>query len=301
VRKYWLAQHVIREIAATTVRNVSFDHGDPHRVKVEWSTGMTVFVNRGVPDWPVETGDAERGTVILPQYGFLAFNPSTRRFAAIHRRSRRVVEESSYTENGQTVRYANPRGERDAAVRRLPVAPRAITVRNGNAITVRNGKEFRARVEWDLLKGQPLPTGQFRVSLWLLDPGFREYSPSNAALRVAITDTTLDRPTKFSFTWPEAAGNKPRVLHVAVCPVGADAGDAAVRFKLLGTSAFYRRYRLGTLAPDGAYTPFVCPDANLWERLFPPPSSVDFGWIQTDRAIRRVTTPGQPDVRQNLP
>ena len=301
VRKYWLAQHIIREIAATTVRNVSFEQGDPHRVKVEWSTGMTVFVNRGVPDWPVETGDAERGTLILPQYGFLAFNPSTQRFAAIHRRNGRVVEESSYTEKGQTVRYVNPRGERDAAVRRLPVAPRAITVRNENAITVRNENTYRVRVEWDLLKGQTLPTGQFRVNLWLLDPGFREYSPSNAALRVAVADVTLDRPTELEFAWPEAAGNKPRVLHVAVCPVGADADDPACRLKLLGTSAFYRRYRLGTLAPDGAYTPFACPDANLWERLFPPPSPVDFGWIKTDKALRLVTAPGKPDVRQNLP
>ena len=293
VRKYWLAQHIIQEIAATTVRNVSFDHGDPHRVKVDWSTGMTVFVNRGVRDWPVETGNAERGTVILPQFGFLAFNPSTKRFAAIHRRNGRVVEESSFTENEQTVRYVNPRGERTAAVRRLPVAPRAITVRNGNI--------FRAQVKWDLLKGQPLPTGQFRVSLWLLDPGFREYSPSNAALRVAMADTTLDHPTELEFTWPEAAGNKPRVVHVAVCPVGADADDPTLRLKLLGTSAFYRRYRLGNLAPDGAYTPFVCPDTNLWERLFPPPSPVDFGWIQTDKALRLVTTPGKPDIRQELP
>ena len=295
VRKYWLAQHIIREIAATTVRNVSFEQGDPHRVKVEWATGMTVFVNRGVPDWPVETGDPERGTVILPQYGFLAFNPSTKRFAAIHRRHGRVVEESSFTENGQTVRYANPRGERGSAVRRLPVAPRAITVRNGNAITVRNGKEFRTQVKWELVKGQTLPGGRFRVSLWLLDPGFREYSPSNAALRVAAADVTLDRPTEFTFAWPEEAADKPRVVHVAVCPVEADADDAAARFKLLGTSAFYRRYRLGTLAPDGAYTPFVCPDANLWERLFPPPSTVVFCWILTAQAIRRVTFPKKSD------
>jgi hypothetical protein len=97
------------------------------------------------------------------------------------------------------------------------------------------------------------------------------------------------------------AGNKPRVVHVAVCPVGADANDAAARFKLLGTSAFYRRYRLGTLAPDGVYTPFICPDANLWERLFPPKSPIDFGWIQTDKDLRLVTTPGKPDIRQELP
>jgi hypothetical protein len=252
-----------------------------------------VFVNRGVRDWPVETVDAELGTVILPQYGFLAFNPSTRRFAAIHRRHGRVVEESSFTENGQTVRYANPCGAVDTRVRRLPVAPRAITVRNGDA--------FRTQVEWELLKGQTLPGGRFRVSLWLLDPRFREYSPSNAALRVATADVALDRPTEFTFAWPEAAADKPRAVHVAVSPVGADADDAAARLKLLGTSAFYRRYRLGTLAPDGAYAPFVCPDANLWERLFPPPSPVDFGWIQTDTALRLVTAPGKTDIRQNLP
>ena len=62
-----------------------------------------------------------------------------------------------------------------------------------------------------------------------------------------------------------------------------------------------RRYRLGTLATDGAYTPFVCPDTNLWERLFPPKAPVDFGWIQTDKALRLITSPGKPDIRQELP
>jgi hypothetical protein len=127
-----------------------------------------------------------------------------------------------------------------------------------------------------------------------------KYSPKEAALRVATADVTLDMSTKFSFAWP--AGVKgPRVAHVAVAPEGADADDPDMRFKLLGTAAFYRRYRQGTLAPDGAWKPYHCPDENLWERLFPPAEPVDYGWIRTAEAFRLVTEGGRPDVKTTLP
>ncbi len=293
VRKYWLAQHVVREIGAARVESVSFVRNDPCHVKVAWSTGMTVFVNRGVPDWPVATGDAGLGVVMLPQFGFVAFNQSTGRYAAIRRRDGRVVEESAYTEGGRTFRYVNPRGADDPSVKRLPLAPCTSVARAGD--------KFRAKVEWRLFRGQTLPAGRFRASIWLLDPAFREYSPSNAALRVAMADVALDRPAEMEFAWPAAAGKGPRVLHVAACPAEADPDDPNLRFKMLGTSAFYRRYRQGRLSPDGAYVPYACPDENLWERLFPPSSPVDYGWICTADAFRLVTEPGKPEVRQNLP
>ena len=74
-----------------------------------------------------------------------------------------------------------------------------------------------------------------------------------------------------------------------------------LRFKMLGTSAFYRRYRQGTLAADGTWTPFRCPDENLWERLLPPTEPVDYGWVETAEAFRLVSEEGRPDVKTTLP
>ena len=294
LRKYWLAQHIVREIAAATVEGVSFEGGDPRRVKVLWSTGMKVFVNRGAEDWLVETGDLRIGAVVLPQYGFVAFNPSSERYASIRRRDGRVVEESAFMDGARTVRYANPRGAPDPSFTRLPIAP-------ATAVEFCGGTSFKAKVDWRLFDGQTLPSGMFRASLWLLDPMFREYSPADAALKVATADVTLGKPTEFAFRWPDKAGWGKRVLHVALSPVGADEDDAIRRFKMLGTSAFYRRYRQGTLSPDGAYVAYVCPDANLWERLFPPKRPVDFGWVRTTEALRVVSEPGKPDIRQTFP
>ena len=291
VRKYWLAQHVVREIASATVREAAFPDGDPCHVKVVWSTGMTVLVNRGVCDWAAATGDAGLGDVILPQYGFVAFNPQTGNYAAIRRRGKRVTEESAYRDGAKIVRYVNPRGA-DTARNRLPLAP-ATTV-------CRTGEVLRAVVDWRRFGEMAVPKGSFRVSLWLLDPGFREYSPKEAALRMATADVMLDAPTELTFAWPEGVKG-PRVVHVAVCPVGADADDPKLRFKMLGTSAFYRRYRQGVLAPDGAWTQYRCPDENLWERLFPPTEPVDYGWITTAEAFRLVTEEGRPDVKTTLP
>ena len=291
VRKYWLAQHVIREIAAATVREAAFPDGDPRHVKVVWSTGLTVLVNRNARDWSALTGDAGLGDVLLPQYGFVAFNPQTGNYAAIRRREGRVVEESAYCDGAKTVRYVNPRGT-DTARNRLPLAPVTKIFCTGGV--------FRAVVDWRPFGGRPVPKGSFRVSLWLLDPMFREYSPKEAALRVATADVTLDMPTELPFAWPKGVKGV-RVAHVAVAPEGADVDNPNARHKLLGTSAFYRRYRQGTLAPDGTWTPYPCPDENLWERLFPPTGPVDYGWIKTTEAFRLVTEEGRPDVKTTLP
>ena len=287
VRKYWLAQHIARELGTASVARVAFAGGDVRRLHVSWSTGMEVYVNRGVADWTCETGDAGLGAVTLPQYGFVAFNARTRRYAAVRRRGGRVVEESAYSEGETVVRYVNPRGEADPD--RLPVAPET-TVRGDGRVTT----------DWRLLAGQALPTNRYRVAYWLLDPLFREYSPPEAAVLVQTAEATLDAPLTTALAWPKGLKG-PRVLHVAVSPAGADATNAAARLKLLGTAAFYNRYRQGTFAADGAYTPYACPDTNLWERLCPPAAPVDFGWTRTAEAFRLVSAPGRPDLRTPLP
>ena len=298
VRKYWLAQHVARELGTATVSRVAFAGGNPRRLRIDWSTGMTVFVNRAAEDWNCATGDEGLGTVVLPQYGFVAFNARTDRYAAIRRRGGRVVEESAYGEGRRVVRYVNPRGE-DTAAGRLPVAP-ATTAACEAPAPQASGRTVRVRTDWRVLGGQARPEGMYRIAYWLLAPMFREYSPAADAVCVKTVEAALDRPTETAFAWP-AALKGPRVLHVAVSPAGADVADASARLRLLGTAPFYRRYRQGTFGADGAYAPYVCPDAHLWERLFPPASPVDYGWIKTAEAFRLVSEPGKPDVKTPLP
>lgn len=69
-RKWSAAQAVAKELATAEMTAHEFVGGDIHRQKIAWSTGMTVYVNRGEPDWTVDGAT-------LPQYGWLAVNPRT--------------------------------------------------------------------------------------------------------------------------------------------------------------------------------------------------------------------------------
>jgi hypothetical protein len=53
VRKYWLAQDLIRSIALDEITSVRFVDGDIHRQVIEWKSGATIHVNRGSTDWQV--------------------------------------------------------------------------------------------------------------------------------------------------------------------------------------------------------------------------------------------------------
>lgn len=283
VRKYWLAQHIVREIGAATISRIEYVKGDACRLHVVWSTGMHVFVNRGKKDWVCDTGKEGLGEVVLPQYGYVAFNAKTQRYSSIRRRGARVVEESAFAAGKKIYRYMNPRGD-DTAVNRLPVAPTTKCVTNVSG-------PVRVKTTWQVLKGQIAPSNRVQVAYWALDPMFREYSPKTAARLLKTVDATLTNAVETSFTVPKGKW----VLHVAVSPIGADAQDAKVRFKMLGTAAFYKRYRQGTFDGKGGYVAFECADAHLWERLFPPQSPVDFGWIKTKDAMRVISQPGKPD------
>ncbi len=179
---------------------------------------------------------------------------------------------------------------------RLPLAPATTASVKGSD----TNRVVSVRTVWDLLKGQSRPTDRYQVSYWLLDPMFREYSPKSAAILAHTVEAALDQPLEAAFPWPADAKGV-RVLHVAVSPLGADVRDPASRLKLLGTAAFYKRYRQGTFDAKGAYAAYVCPDDNLWGRLFPPSEPVDYGWIQTKEAFRLVSEPKKPDVKTLLP
>ena len=69
-RKWSVAQPVARELATAEMTGHEFVGGDIHRQRIDWSSGMIVYVNRGEGDWRVA------GTT-LPRYGWVALNPRT--------------------------------------------------------------------------------------------------------------------------------------------------------------------------------------------------------------------------------
>ena len=143
VRKYWLEQPVSKELAMARVKSAGFVDGNPEHVFVEWSTGLTVKVNRGERDWTVDGH-------VLPQYGYRAWNPKTGTESKIYRHAcGRVVEESAYCDGAKTVRYASARGL--PVPNFTPVEPRTVAVREGARVKV--------TTDWRALAGERAPSG----------------------------------------------------------------------------------------------------------------------------------------------
>jgi len=73
VRKYWFLQPFARAVAMDEITGFDFIDNNIHRQKIQWKSGMVVYINRGENDWK----DVERlrsnghlSHVTLPQHGF---------------------------------------------------------------------------------------------------------------------------------------------------------------------------------------------------------------------------------------
>ncbi len=78
VRKYWLLQPLMRQLADQEIESVEFADGNINRLIIQWSGDTTIFVNRGKEDWELGEDMFNAFTsgvfqeAILPQYGFQA-------------------------------------------------------------------------------------------------------------------------------------------------------------------------------------------------------------------------------------
>ncbi len=97
VRKYWLAQDLVRSLALDTIANVQFADGDIHKQIIDWTSGARVYVNRGQAVWEV-------AGKVLPQYGYYARNDQIE--SSIERIGGAIVEQS----RGPSKWYFNARG-----------------------------------------------------------------------------------------------------------------------------------------------------------------------------------------------
>jgi hypothetical protein len=272
VRKYWLAQDLIRSLAQDEIDHVAFADDDIHRIVVHWKSGAEVHVNRGSSDWQV----AGR---ILPQYGYLAQNGDI--ISSIERIGGAVVEQS----RSRNEFYVNARGDLpDAPVRIRPSASR---------VEYLGERRFKLIVDWHAEEAAPKDLHVFmhffqpQVSRLVLT-GFYGGggAPAVPTSEWAGRITTGDR---WVMTLPED------------CPPGEydilvglyDRTGRGRRYRLLGDEDPERRYRIGTLVVEGRgneVTGMMLETQNktsaLAERLAPNKEPVDFGLAKTRGGFR---------------
>jgi hypothetical protein len=134
VRKYWLLQDLMRDLALRRIESVDFVDGDIHRQHIRWDNGTDVWVNRGKSDWDVEGHQ-------LPPFGFLA--RSTEGEAAIERIDGIITDWA----RGKDSLFVNARPD---VSDRLPISVRA------DAAPL-NRDAFTLTLHWNTDRGTPAP------------------------------------------------------------------------------------------------------------------------------------------------
>jgi hypothetical protein len=284
VRKYWLAQNLIRSLADDEIDHIAFADDDIHRIVVHWKSGGKVSVNRGTSDWQI----AGR---ILPQFGYLAENGQI--VSSIERVNGAIVEQS----RSPNEFYVNARGD-------LPDAPLRIRP-SASRVEYLGERKFKLMVDWQADEAAPKDLLVFvhffqpQVSRLVLT-GFYGGggAPAVPTSQWAGRITTGDR---WVMTLPED------------CPPGEydilvglyDRTGRGRRYRLLGDEDPERRYRIGTLVVAGRGNEITGMSLEahdntsaLAERLAATKEPVNFGLAKTRggfrcqvKADRMVVTP----------
>jgi hypothetical protein len=275
VRKYWLAQPLIRSLAADEITRVEQPAGDIHRTLVTWKSGAKVWVNRGPGDWRV----AGR---VLPQYGYLARSGPLE--SAVERRGGAVVEQS----RGPGWFYVNGRGFDPDPV--LEIRAEA------NKVEFLGERRFRLLIDWHLLR----PTDKdLSVKLFFYQPQLSRLVKTGFQLErmprpgTSTWQGTATTGQQWPLTIPDSCG--PGTYEVLVA-LGDKTAKSNQRRRMLGDEDPERRYRLGMLVVEGTKEKItglrlepgpVAP--SLASRLLPNPKPTDFGPVTTTGALRCQT------------
>lgn len=273
VRKYWLAQDVIRSLARYEIASVEFADGDLHRQTVTWKSGARVYVNRASGDWEV----AGR---VLPQYGYWARSGPAE--SSIERIGGAVVEQS----RGPGRFYVNGRGLQPGGP--LPIRPSA------ERVEYLGGRRFKLLVNWDATGPAPKDLSVFmhffqpqvsRLELTGFYGGGGYPDPPTSGWKGRVT-TGKD----WAMTVPE---DVPPGEYEVLVGLWDPEDRPSRRYRLVGDEDPEQRYRLGTLVIEGTgdeitgvhLEPPATPP-ELISRLAPNPAPVDFGVAETLGAFR---------------
>jgi len=273
VRKYWLAQDLIRSLAQDEIVDCQFDGGDLHRVTVVWKSGAKVYVNRGESDWTVEGR-------VLPQYGYLAQNGPIE--SSIERIGDAVVEQSRSPKGF----YVNARGqEADPPLKIRPSLERVEYV---------GGRQFKVVLNWDA--EQPTP-GELNVFMHF-------YQPQVSRLKLIGFMNGGGKPAVPTTQWTGrvTTGDAWTITVPEDCPPGEyeilvglyDAKDkSGKRYRMLGNEDPSRRYCVGTMVIEGNQKGITgirlgekAEVPSLISRRLVNTTEVDFGPAKTLGALR---------------
>ena len=271
VRKYWLAQGLIRRLADDAIARVDFAAGDACRQTVTWESGAVVHVNRGETDWAV-AGHT------LPPFGYYA--RSGKVASCIERRGGLIVEWS----RGPGRWYVNGRGSDPEPL--LRIRPSA------GDLAYLGGRTFKLPIHWDA--EAPAPNDLHTFVHFVMPPRSRLgqhhfYTGSNPKPPTSRWTGRVTTGTDRVNTVPEDC--PPGRYDVLV---GLWSTKDRQRRRLLGEEADQMRFRVGTIVVEGKggkvtairlEKPAGGPSVSV-QRTNPDRVAVDFGPIVTAGAVR---------------
>ncbi len=224
VRKYWLAQDLVRSIAFDEIADVQFVDGDIHRQIVEWKSGATVSVNRGQSDW-------QTAGRTLPPYGYCAVNGDVE--SSVERIDGVLVEQS----RGPNRWYFNARGFGPEG--QLAIRPQA------ESLSLLGDRRFKLITSW---QAHEPASKDLHV--------FIHFTSDQSARSDGIAFQSGGRPSPDTSQWTGTIrlGDDWVVQVPAQCGpgeyeilVGLWDPAAGRRYGLLGADDGTMRYKLGTL------------------------------------------------------
>lgn len=290
VRKYWLAQDLIRHLADKEIVNVGGI--TPMQYEIRWSDGTIIYVNLEKEDWTEMPNGIKQPNVVIPQNGYFAIFPDAKGGSCILRRKGRVAEYSAYLKDGKDVRYVNARQKMPGSENLLPVVPKL------NSFEYAGENRFEADFRWDAKDAvskdlcvfvhctQQRMNWHQKLDEAVLGGGYP--SPPTSQWK---GETVSD---KLTMSIPDSL---PAGRYYLVVGLYDQKGDGH-RARLMGFDTGANRYAVCWIkvernGPDGKVSdistePIDWNDEELCERLLPPEEPVDFGICRTKGAFRIV-------------
>ena len=290
VRKYWLLQDMIRELADCEIESVEFVDGDIHRQKIVWKSPdgkrtTTVWINRGQTDWRLDE-------FALPPYGFLS-KGTTKQAGIVRSKESKVVEFSTNLLGTDWKFYTNGRQQTVEGLLPIRVAMKPESFKR------QDGNRFEGELLWVAEEGAPL---DYSVFIHLVPDGWKRGSDNREGL-VVVHSAEMPVPTtqwKGEIVTPfrnlTISDSVPAGKYQLLVGLYAAATDGH-RAHLVAQDDDNARYRVGLLTvvrdKNGkladmtfeAEPPKQDFESQLIERLSPNVQPIDFAAIRTSGAF----------------
>ncbi|MDR1270997.1 MAG: hypothetical protein LBK82_15890, partial [Planctomycetaceae bacterium] len=299
VRKYWLLQPTLRELADCEIVDVEYSDGDIHRQKIVWKSPnhkreTIVYVNRSEKDWALPAAETKQSIGIKPQpvlppFGFLAKGPAGT--ASIFRTEEGGVAE--FFMNGSKM-YVNGRQQMVEGV--LPIRVHL----KQNSFRYLGGNQFQADVLWTAKTPAPLDYSVFIHLVPLTgktDNNQNEGIKAVYGVRKPKPVTEWDGEIVTPMIPAEIATNIPAGKYRLLIGMYDSKGNGH-RVHLFEYDNDNCRYSIGVLnitrGADGNISdltleeeekPFKGIDAKLHQRLLPPKNPISYGNLITKGAF----------------